>query len=144
MNELKPKPAVLDIRIRLAGLWAGLMFLYVYCDLYSLYRPGHLGDMAAGRMGSFEVSQISLLVAGLLMILPAVMVPISLLLNGGLAIWVNLAVAGLYTLVNFGNLAGETWAYYWAFGAVEMAITLAIAVLAIRELRKSKRENPPR
>jgi hypothetical protein len=40
--------------------------------------------------------------------------------------WTNISLGILYTLVNIGNLIGETWAYYILFGIVEILMTLLI------------------
>jgi hypothetical protein len=39
---------------------------------------------------------------------------------------VNIFFGALYTLVNISNLIGEPWAYYLAFGVVEIVIALLI------------------
>lgn len=115
-----------DLKIKLAALWVALMFLYIYADIFSLYRPGQIEEMIAGRMGPFPVTQGSLLTASILMLIPAVMVFLSLTLKPKVDRWANIILGVLYTAVNIGNLVGETWAFYIFFGIVEMALTLLI------------------
>ena len=62
-------------------------------------------------MGSFEVSQATLVLATLIVIIPAVMIVLSLLLPARVGRPLNLVLAILHTLVNISNLAGEGWAY---------------------------------
>ncbi len=50
-------------RAKLAALRATLMFLYVYADVLSLYRPGVIDDIRDEMMGTLEVSQAALLAA---------------------------------------------------------------------------------
>ena len=83
-------------------------------------------------LGPFEVSQATLLVASLIVIIPAVMIVLSLLLAAGVNRSVNLVLAILYTLVNISNLVGEGWAYYFLFGIAEIAITVYIFLTAWR------------
>jgi hypothetical protein len=109
-----------------------LIAFYIYADFLSLYRPGQIDEVRRGVMGPFEVSQATLLVASLIVMIPAVMIVLSLLLSAGLNRSLNLVLAILYTLVNISNLVGEGWAYYFMFGIAEIAITMHIFFTAWR------------
>jgi hypothetical protein len=130
MNTIKKTTEMEDVRIpvktMLSALWVTLMFLYIYADFFSLYRPGKLEEVMAGRMGPFPVTQASLLQASILMLIPTVMVFLSLALKPRMGRWVNIILGVLYTAVNIWNLVGETWAFYILFGIVEIALTLLI------------------
>ena len=80
------------VKARLAALWAALMLLYLYADHFSLFRPGQLGDMMAGKMGPFTVTQGSLLAMSALMAIPAVMVFLSIALKPQVSRWANARV----------------------------------------------------
>jgi uncharacterized protein DUF6326 len=121
MEEVK-----INVKMKLSALWVAMMLLYIYADILSLFRPGQIEEMREGLMGPFPVTQASLLVASLLMIIPAVMVFLSLTLKPKVARWANIAAGILYTVVNSSNLIGETWAYYLFFGIVEIVLTLLI------------------
>lgn len=125
-------------RISLAGLWTTLMVLYLYCDFLSLYKPGQIAEIGEGLMGVLRVDQTSLVIAALLMIIPALMIALSLELPARWSRIVNAAAAILYFLVNIGNLLGEQWAYYLVFGILELGITTLIAVLALRWPREGE------
>ena len=109
-----------------------LIAFFVYADFLSLYRPGQIDEVRRGVMGTFEVSQGTLLVASLIVMIPAVMIVLSLLLSAGVNRSLNLVLAILYTLVNISNLVGEEWAYYFLFGIAEIAITVHIFLTAWR------------
>ena len=130
MNTLQKTSATEDVKVhvklKLSALWAALMFLYIYADIFSLYRPGHMEEVLAGRMGPFAVTQGSLLAFSILMLIPAVMVFLSLVLKPKVDRWANIILGLLYTAVNISNLIGETWAYYILYGVVEIALTLLI------------------
>lgn len=83
-------------------------------------------------MGPLEVSQATLLVASLIVMIPAVMIVLSLLLPARVNRLLNLVLAILYTLVNISNLVGESWAYYFLFGIAEIAITTYVFFTAWR------------
>ena len=130
MNAAAKPTAMEDVRInvkiKLAALWVAMMLLYIYADILSLFRPGQIEEMMKGLMGPFPVTQISLLVASILMIIPAVMVFLSLTLKPTVNRWANITLGLLYSVVNISNLIGETWAYYIFFGIVEIVLTLLI------------------
>jgi hypothetical protein len=120
----------IDIRIRLSALWAVLMFLYVYADILSLFRPGQIDEIRGGMMGPVEVSEVSLMLAALLVTIPALMVFFTLIFKPVVIRWSNLILGTLFTVVNIVNLFGEDWAYYIFFGITEVVITLLIIKLA--------------
>ena len=116
----------INIKIKLSALWVAMMLLYIYADILSLFRPGQIDEMLKGFMGPFPVTQGALLVAAILMIIPAVMVFLSLTLKSKVNRGVNITFGILYILVNISNLIGESWAYYLTFGIVEIVIASLI------------------
>ncbi|HUG33219.1 MAG TPA: DUF6326 family protein [Anaerolineales bacterium] len=116
----------IHVKMKLSALWAAMMFLYIYADILSLFRPGQIEEMIEGRMDPFPVTQGSLLTASILMMIPAGMVFLSLSLKHAANRWANIALGVLYTLVNISNLIGEVWVYYISFGVVEIVLTLLI------------------
>ena len=120
----------INVKMKLAALWVAMMLLYIYADILSLFRPGQIDEMIKGLMGPFPVTQRSLLVASILMIIPAVMVFLSLTLKPKIDRWVNITLGVIYTVVNISNLIAETWAYYLFFGVIEIVITLLIVCYA--------------
>ena len=120
----------ISVRVKLSALWVALMLVYIYADIYSLFRPGVLGEMAAGRMGPFPVTQGSLLAAAILMLIPAVMVALSITLKPQVNRWTNIVLGVLYTLVNISNGIGESWAYYLLAVAAEIVLTCLITWFA--------------
>lgn len=130
-NECKQKHIELadvqiDVKLKLSALWVAVMFLYVYGDILSFFRPGHIEEIIAGKMGPFPVTQVGLLTAAILMAIPSVLVFLSLALKPKVNRWTNIILGVLYTMVNISNLIGESWAYYITFGIVEIVLTLLI------------------
>lgn len=109
-----------------------LIAFYIYADFLSLYQPGQIDEIRRGVMGPFDVSQATLVVASLIVMIPAGMIVLSLLLSARANRSLNLVMAILYTLVNISNLVGEEWAYYFLFGIAEIAITVHIFITAWR------------
>jgi hypothetical protein len=133
MNE---RPSLLerkvDTKLIIMAAWIALMCLYLYCDWFSLYRPGQIVGMMNGKMGPFDVTQMSQFLAGLLMVIPSLMILLSVLATAGISRIVNLTAAPIYFLVNIGNLVGEAWAYYFLFGLLELGLTAFIFVAALK------------
>ena len=50
-------PAKTPVQMKLSALWAALMFLYIYADFFSLYKPGQIEEVMAGRMGPLPITQ---------------------------------------------------------------------------------------
>jgi hypothetical protein len=116
-----------NVKMKLSALWVALMLIYIYADILSNFKPGAIEKIMDGFMGPFPVTQGGLLSASILMIIPAVMVFLSLALKSKVNRWANIILGGLYTLVNIGNLIGETsWFFYMSFVVVEITLTLLI------------------
>ena len=77
-------------------------------------------------MGPFPVTQAGLLIASLMMAVPAVMVFLSLILKPKVSRWANIILGVLYTVIGVANLIGEAWAYYIFFGIIEIVLTLLV------------------
>ena len=88
----------INTKIKMAGLWTSLMLLYIYCDIYSTFRPGHLEEIASGNMGPFAISQTSLLLLGALMVPPALMIVVCLFAEAKFVKRSSIIVGILYTL----------------------------------------------
>ncbi len=116
----------INVRIRLSALWVALMICYIYADFFSLYRPGQIDKIISGLMGPFPVTQAGLLIASLMMAVPAVMVFLSLILKPKVSRWANIILGVLYTVIGVANLIGEAWAYYIFFGIIEIVLTLLV------------------
>lgn len=138
---MKEKTALLerkvDTKLIIMAAWIAMMCLYIYCDMYSLYRPGQLDSMMQGKMGFFEVSQTSLFWAGVLMVIPSLMILVSVLATARVGRIVNIVVSANFVLVNIGNLIGEAWAYYYLFGLVELGLVIFIFVISLRWPRQA-------
>jgi hypothetical protein len=121
-----------DTKLILMSAWIVLMWLYIYCDWFGLFRPGLIGSMMSGKMGPLDVTQASLFLGGLLMVIPSLMILVCVLATAKLSRIVNLAASVVYFLVNIGNLAGEVWAYYYLFGLLELCLVILIFIVSLR------------
>ena len=131
INRANEKQGVkINVQMKLSACWVALMLVYIYADIISLFKPGVLDEMAAGRMGPFPATQGSLFAAAILMLIPAVMVALSITLKPAVNRWTNMILGVLYTFVNISNLLGEAWAYYVLFVSAEIVLTCLITWFA--------------
>ena len=116
-----------NVKIKLAALWASLMFIYIYVDLYSLYKPGVIEDILKGIVWQFEITQGWAMGALVLMAIPSLMIFLSIILKPKLNRWINIIVGILYIIISVGNVIGETW-FYYIFGTVIEFVLLILVV----------------
>lgn len=114
------------VKIKLSILWATLMFIYIYVDLFGFFQPGALEEILAGKVWVFEISQTWAMSAMLLMTIPSLMVLLSLVLKAKVNRWLNIIMGILYIVVAIGSVIGETWAYYIFGTIVELVLLLVI------------------
>jgi hypothetical protein len=135
-QKLEYEDCKISTRIKLVGLWITLMILYIYADIFSLYRPGYINEIITGFMGPLVVGQFTLITSSLLMAIPTLMIIACLFIKLGIIKWINIIIGIVYTLVSIGNLIGEKWIYYIIYGLIEIAITVLIVILAIKWPKK--------
>ena len=56
MNSEKKAATILEdvkinVKIKISILWATLMFIYIYVDIFRFFQPGELENIIAGKDG---------------------------------------------------------------------------------------------
>ena len=116
-----------DARIIISALWVSVMFLYVYGDLKTFYKPGLIEGILAGKAGEIKITQGFLLGSSILMTIPALMVVLSLTVSYPVIRWANIILGIFYSGVMVATMLMKgTWAYYIFFGIVEVVLTATI------------------
>ncbi|MGO4502719.1 MULTISPECIES: DUF6326 family protein [unclassified Dyella] len=114
------------VKLKLAGLWTSLMFLYIYVDYFGLYQPGNLQDMLKGNMGPLgPTTQGVLLGTSLLMAVPSLMIFLSLVMKPMLSRVLNIFLGLVYAIIMLVTMPGA-WTFYLVMGAIEIALSLLI------------------
>lgn len=131
MSTSSPTAVLEDLRMpvqaRLGAAWTSFMFLYVYVDHLSLYKPGVLDELLAGRVHEFDTGP-TFIGAGLTLVaVPSLMIVLSMTLPARVNRVVNLVVAALYLPVTVYNVAGEPMSYAYFYG---LSIGLEVLLLA--------------
>ena len=102
------------VKIKLALLWASLMFLYICNDYFSLYTPGKIDDIAAGRIGSLgEATEPVMVGVSMLLAVPALMIFLSVALAPPASRWLNIVLGLAYTAIEALTLRGRSIRLSW-------------------------------
>ena len=118
--------APIDVRIRMAALWATTMMIFAYVDLFSLFRPDFRAALDQGKVFVFDVGQPFLLGLTIYVIIPSLMIYLSLVMPRRLNRVVSISLAGLYAITIVGGAVGE-WSYY-VLGSVVEVVLLALVI----------------
>jgi hypothetical protein len=123
------RSALEDLRIpvqaKLAAAWTSFVFLYIYVDYFTLYKPGVIHDILVGSVWEFDISQVFVVVGLSLMAVPILMVFLSMTLPARANRLMNLIVAPIYVVVSAFNALGESWTYFYG-----LSIGLEVLLLA--------------
>ncbi len=119
--------SAIDIKIKLASLWAAVMCCYIYGDYFSFYVPGKLDKFLQGQ--TLLDSPFKLFAASLLMAVPSVMIFLSIASRAPINRWLNIVFGVFYTsimvLIAFVSIA-PWWAFYVFLAIVEALLTSLI------------------
>jgi hypothetical protein len=116
-----------NLKLKLATLWASFMFLYTYVDYFHLYMPGKIEELLQGHVFEFDITQGFILLALVFVTIPVLMIFFSVALPAKINRRTNLIVATLYIPYMLFNLAGETW-IHMVFGAVVEVALLGLII----------------
>ena len=129
-NTIMLEDRKVNVKVKLALLWAALMFFYIYNDIFSLWQPGHVAELVEGQLEGIQFTQLILFGGAILMAFPSFMVLMSLTLKARANRLVNIVIGILHVLVLIGTQfvgEGETW-YYWRLYELLEALFLALII----------------
>ncbi len=138
MNTNKKTAEMKDKKLILSTLWIFVMFNYLYADVYGLvFNPVLQKELtkqlAAGYVGSIQITQEFVLVTAVLMETAIAMVLLSRVLKYSANRWANIIAGLFHTAFVSWSLIGETpTLFYVFFATIEIACTLFIAWYAWR------------
>jgi Family of unknown function (DUF6326) len=116
-------------RIKIAALWSSMLFVFVYVDLFSLYRSDVRADIEAGNLFAFTIGQGFLLGVTIYVVVPALVLFLSLVLPVRVTRMANIVVAVLYAVTVAGGAIGE-WNYYILGSITEAALLAGVVYYA--------------
>jgi len=124
------EPARVNVRIKISALWTAMLFVFVYVDLFSLYRADVRADLAAGELSGFTINQSFLLWTTAYVAISALMVFGTLVLRPRISRIANIALSIVYALSIIAGAIGDGNYYYLLGSALEVALLAAIAYYA--------------
>ncbi len=127
--ETRFQECKVNVRIKISALWASMLFVFAYVDIFSLYRPDFRADIEAGEVAGFTIGQGFLLGTTLYILIPSLMVFLALVLRPRINRIANISLGILYALTIIGASIGE-WSYWILGSAVELGLLAAIAYYA--------------
>lgn len=116
-----------NIKIKLAALWASVTLCYLYGDYFELYTPGKINSLITGE--NVLDSPTKLLIASIILAIPSVMVAVSVLLKPKINRILNIVFGILFTLMMLfiGVNSMTEWSSFYVFLAfLESIITFLI------------------
>jgi threonine/homoserine/homoserine lactone efflux protein len=119
-----------NTRLKLAILWACIMSLYIYADFFLLMTPDTLKNMMEQKNEMGPITPAILIGFSIILIIPALMMPASVLLKPKLSKWLNIIFGAFYCLFSIDIMISEasnewTW-FYVLFQIAELVILIYI------------------
>ena len=122
------EPLLVSTRLKISALWVSMLFVFLYVDLFSLYRPDVQADLDAGELGGFTVGQAFLLGITAYVVVPSLMVFGTLVLPPQACRVANIGIASLYALTIVAGAVDERSQAYYVVGSVLEVVLLAVIV----------------
>jgi hypothetical protein len=97
--DTNQKLITIDMKTTLSTLWIFVLLNVIFRDIHELFRPGFLAEMMTGTVNSVQVTEGTLLIAGVMLEIPIAMVPLSRILNYSVNRWANIIV-GIFTIAS--------------------------------------------
>ena len=116
-------------RLKIAALWTSMLLVFVYVDLFGMYRSDIRADIEAGKIAVFTIGQGYLLGVMVYVAVPSLMLFLSLVLPVKITRMTNIVLAALYAVTIVGSAVGE-WNYFIFGSLIETVLLAAIGFYA--------------
>lgn len=116
-------------KIKLAALWASVMFCYIYADYFGLFSPGQLATMNQGIIPPLGRSTDGIMIfVSAMMAVPSLMIFVSIAVPARPNRVLNILFGALYTaIISLTMWSGTHFIFY---GVIEIALTLLVIFYA--------------
>jgi hypothetical protein len=125
-TQMKFEDIKVNVKLKLASLWASFMFLYIYVDYFHLYMPGSLKDILAGKVFVFNISYVFLMIAMFFVAIPVLMIFLSVALPAKINRLTNIIVSIILIPYMLFNLVGEAWLHMYFAAVIEVVLLCLI------------------
>jgi multisubunit Na+/H+ antiporter MnhF subunit len=127
-KEMRYEDYKINVKLVLSGLWASVMFLYIYGDYFELYVPGKTQGLLNGQ--NLLNTPYKLLSATIILTLPSLMIFLSLIMKPKWNRILNISIAAFLTLFTLlvGASSLSEWRIFYVMLAFLESILTAIIV----------------
>ncbi|SNR68326.1 DUF6326 family protein [Lutibacter flavus] len=117
-----------DIKIKLASLWASATFCYLYGDYFELYTPDKVNSLITGD--NIMDNPTTLLIASIILAIPSIMIPVSILVKPKINRILNLLFGTSFTIMMMfiGISSTNEWYLFYVFLAFLESVITALIV----------------
>lgn len=117
-----------NIKIKLAALWASVTLCYLYGDYFELYTPDKVNSLITGD--NIMDNPTTLLLASIVLAIPSVMVAASIFLKPKINRILNILFGTLFTImmIFIGVSSTNEWYLFYVFLAFLESIITALIV----------------
>jgi hypothetical protein len=116
-------------RILLSILWVFIILNFFARDIHELGRPGMLEQMMSGTIDGVVVTEMLMLIGGIMIEIPILMTILALLLPHGINRWANIGV-GLLTMVMIVTMNTKPDIDNVFFMGIQLIVLIAIVGIA--------------
>ncbi|GAB5554445.1 MAG: hypothetical protein Sapg2KO_40360 [Saprospiraceae bacterium] len=129
-----------NIKIKLASLWASATFCYLYGDYFELYTPDKVNSLITGE--NIMDSPTTLLMASVILAIPSLMVAASIFLKPKINRILNILFGTVFTIMMLfiGIASTNEWYLFYVFLAFLESIITALIVWTAWKWPKEKLE----
>jgi len=93
--DTSQKIITMDMKARLSTLWIFVLLNVIFRDIHELFRPGLLEEMMTGTINGVQMTEGTLLVAGIMLEILIAMVILSRVLEYRVNRWANIIVGAI-------------------------------------------------
>ena len=117
-----------NIKIKLASLWASATFCYLYGDYFELYTPNKVNSLISGD--NIMDSPTTLLIASIILAIPSIMVCLSIFLKPKINRTINIVFGIIFTImmIFIGIMSTNEWYLFYVFLAFLESIITGLIV----------------
>jgi len=115
-----------EMQIKLSAIWVATMLVYLLGDVLRIFA----GDFTPGEMQGAPVNGNMFLIAGIMMLIPILMVLLSIFLPHQPNRWANIVVAVIFFLFNAVGIPGYPGIYDKVLLAVSLGMNLMVVWFA--------------
>lgn len=131
-----------NTKIKLAFLWATIMSLYIYADYFNLMTPNSIKSMMELQTPLGPTTPGILIGFSILLIIPALMIPGSILLQPTLVKWLNIIFGFIYAIISVLIIISDISSQWMTFFILYQLVELFVFALIIWQAWNWPKENP--